>query len=185
MKLVAFEGPDRVGKTTQVALVTERLKSQGIRVEDFKIPWKGDQVTYNLIYSFLFSNEVLDYPMTFQAAQMENRAKFQNQVLDRIEADVVIVDRWSLSSQVYGAAQGIKSSFYESELRQPDLTIVFSGQPFYKEDQDTLEKDPALQMRVRELYDAVRGPGITHIQANQSLSEMTDLISDLIRFSVT
>ena len=180
MRLIAFEGPDRVGKTTQVALVTQKLKSSGHRIQDYKIPWKDDSVTYDLIYSFLFSDKVRSYPMTFQAAQMENRLKFQEQVLDQIRADLVLVDRWSLSSQVYGAAQGIKSSFYESDLKQPDLTVIFDGQPFFKEDQDTLEMDWKLQTKVRSLYEAVSGDKVAHIQANRPQSEVTETILGLI-----
>ncbi len=183
MKLIAFEGPDRLGKTTQVKLCTDKLNQEGFFVEDFKIPWSGDPVSFDLITTYLKSGLVTEYPLIFQAAQMQNRLKFQEKILQTVSCDAIIVDRWSLSSAVYGKAQGIDANFYHPDLMEPDITFVFGGKPFFKEDQDALERNTPLQERVHELYSQVRGESIHHIDANQSVNAITDEVCQMLRLS--
>ena len=98
-------------------------------------------------------------PKTFQWFQYLNRKIFQAFRLPRLEDkyDVIIMDRWSLSTIVYGAAEGVPESFtlaLAEKLRKPDFTIVLSGRSFAHEAEDHYESDSELQMKVRVEYSA-------------------------------
>ena len=110
-KLIAFEGPDCLGKTTQVELVAQELRKQGRSVSTYKIPWTEGS-SYSLISSMLSEGTVLDCPYTFQMAMIENRRDFQNNILASETSELVIVDRWNLSTLL----NGNRKSFMQHHL---------------------------------------------------------------------
>jgi dTMP kinase len=152
--LVAIEGPDRVGKATQARLLEERLMPHKATVEE--VPY-NDGVTYPQIYAMLRSGAVNKYPVVFQTLQGTNRRFFQKNFLPNLAShyDVLILDRWTLSTRVYGIASGVSEGATNEILEgivEPDLTLVFDGKPFPKEGLDVWEANIPFQNRVRELY---------------------------------
>jgi len=186
MKLIAFEGPDCLGKTTQVERTKHVLQGAGISCSSYKIPWQND-FSYQLITELLQKEKVSCYPIAFQALMIENRKAFQK-VLGTLEDEIVLVDRWNLSTLLYGEVQGIPrqlTAILLKDLFEPDLTFIFRGDPFPRGEQDELDKDLDLQTRLRFLYDEVRGENVIHLDANADREEITNQISSEIqnRFS--
>jgi thymidylate kinase len=69
--------------------------------------------------------------------------------------DVIIMDRWSLSTVVYGAAEGVSEEFttrLAKWLRVADYTFVLHGESYFHEAEDSYEADRDLQLKVRLGY---------------------------------
>lgn len=154
--IVAIEGPDRVGKKTQTKLLVDRLETRDYKVATFEIP-KTSLVTYNLIYWMLNNGLAKKFPNIFQTIQFLNKFMFQFKLLFlRWTYDVIVLDRWSLSSIIYGDETGANKSYVRFLywfLREPDVTIVLNGpSPSKEELNDSYERDDSLQKRVRKGY---------------------------------
>ena len=158
---IALEGPDRVGKKTQAFLLKEELETQGVKVISLEIPWSGNKKTYDMIYRMLENGSAKRHPTLFQVVQNVN--KYLCQVMnDRIfrESDYVILDRWRLSSMIYGTVTRankpiVKALF--SLLFQPDVTIILVGEKLVKTSDDDYERDDVLQHHVKMLYEHISG----------------------------
>lgn len=157
-KLIVFEGPDRVGKETQSQLLVTSLTKVGARTVRVEPSKESLSCGCKLIYSMLESGAVKRYPNTFQFIQFLNRVYFQVFKLPDLMSnyDVVILDRWNLSSIAYGDATGVNPMFNRVLywlLKKPDVTVVLCGSSFKcKETNDVYEKDIDLQRAVRRSY---------------------------------
>jgi dTMP kinase len=155
---IAIEGPDKSGKETQSKLLKEWLRERepSSAVEGIEVPVK-DRATYGTIYSMLKSGAAKRHPYLFQLLQFANKRLWQEVDMWRYKTyKYVVLDRWSLSSVVYGTAEGLPHWFVDflyRRLFQPDLTIVFSGKSYDREgESDVYEDDMNLQLKVRNLY---------------------------------
>lgn len=154
--LVALEGADRVGKATQARMLEGALTAARVRTTVEEIPYKDD-LTHAEIYRFLRDGSVRKFPQAFQTLQAINRRNFQMRYLPVLKThhDVIVLDRWNLSTRVYGAVDGVDEEMTAAVLDgivEPDITIVLDGAPWPKENLDTLEADYVYQRRVREKY---------------------------------
>lgn len=156
-KIIAIEGPDRVGKATQSRMlcdhITKELNKKATVVE---VP-VHDNATHRLIYWMLGNGLARKFPKVFQWLQVANRWIFQTTKLVELEHDYdyIIFDRWSCSTEVYGAAEGILKETLERMsriLRAPDFTIILLGKSHAHEAEDSYEADLALQRKVNDLY---------------------------------
>lgn len=156
-KLVAIEGPDKVGKATQSQMLAHVLRRYGDRVVLVEIP-VNDGVTYPLIYWMLHNGKAKVYPNLFQFIQFLNKLVFQWTKLLWLwlTCAYVVLDRWSLSTIVYGDATGVNPTFNRLLywlLKKPDVTVVLHGSSFKcQEADDVYEKDSALQIAVCKGY---------------------------------
>jgi len=155
-KLIVIEGPDKVGKETQTKMLVEYLQSCGKRVIRVEVP-VHDKLTHRLIYWMLKNGLAKKTPTLFQGIQYFNKKIFQMFKLPRLNEyyDYVIMDRWSLSSIVYGIAGGANSSLLvklASFLKKPDATIILHGKPHIDRKDDLFESDDELQTKVRDMY---------------------------------
>jgi len=154
--LVALEGADRVGKATQAAMLEEALLRRKMKATVEQIPF-DDKITHPEIYRMLRDGTVRRFPSLFQALQGINRRFFQAQFLPilALHHDVVILDRWNLSTRVYGSVGGVPEEETDEILRdivEPDLTVVLDGPPWPRDDLDSLEADDDFQRRIRIAY---------------------------------
>lgn len=154
--LVALEGADRVGKATQAALLENGLNARGHKSTVEEIPYK-DGVTHPEIYRMLKDGSVNLEPAVLQTLHTINRRYFQLQYLPTLAAhfEVVVLDRWNLSTRVYGAASGVSHPITENLLKgivTPDIGIVLDGDSFPKEGLDVWEADTEFQRAVRQGY---------------------------------
>ena len=156
-KLVAIEGPDKVGKQTQSQMLAHVLGRYGDRTALVEVPF-NDRVTYRLIYWMLKHGQAKRYPNLFQFVQFLNKFVFSWTYLLwlRLTCAYVVLDRWSLSAIVYGDATGVNPTFNRILywlLTKPTLTVVLHGSSFKrKEADDVYEKDTDLQKAVRKGY---------------------------------
>jgi dTMP kinase len=155
-KLIVIEGPDRVGKATQTRMLRQYLVNKGFVVAAAEVPLKSNFM-YHLIYWMLGNGLSKKFPKAFQWCQYFNRQIFQWTILPKLEeeCDYIIMDRWSLSSVVYGSACNVPREFTEvlyNRLRDPDFTIVLLGPAHAHEAEDVYEADSDLQHKVREIY---------------------------------
>ena len=174
---IAIEGPDRVGKHTQANLLKEYLLSKGKAVLLVEVPVK-DKITHPVIYWMLRNGLAKNFPKVFQWLQVLNRKFFEKAVLSYAPSkyDYVIFDRWSLSTLVYGLAEGLPVSMLQKmhdSLLQPDATVVLLGHIEGLEARDSYEKDLSLQKRVGVLYRdwAVNNESIM-VNASQSVEQV-------------
>jgi thymidylate kinase len=188
-KIIAIEGPDRVGKATQSRMlcdhITKELNKKATVVE---VPIR-DGGTYKIIYWMLKNGLAKKFPKVFQWLQVLNRWIFQTTRLVELEHeyDYVIFDRWSCSSVVYGAAEGLNRRSLEKMarlLRAPDFTIVLLGDSHAHEAEDVYESDSVLQGRVSDLYAAWADekPGKAHVvPCNGAVEKVASEIKTVLR----
>ena len=157
-RIIALEGADRVGKQTQTIMLCDTLRSYGKKVKLVEVP-VNDHLTYNMIYGMLRNGWAKSLPNLFQFVQFMNKLLFQwtRLIWLRLFYDVVILDRWKLSSIVYGDATGANKTFNRILyffLKSPEKTIVLHGPSFKKaaDGDDVYEKDSELQLAVKEGY---------------------------------
>jgi len=155
-KIIVFEGPDRCGKKTQTHLFRGYLASKAYRSVVVEVPVYGNP-TYHIIYWMLGNGLAKKFPKLFQWFQYFNRKIFQTLTLPSLlrNNDYVILDRWSLSTVVYGTAEGVDTKYSEmlaDKLVCPDHTILLLGQSHMGLAEDVYEADNSLQERVKKLY---------------------------------
>jgi len=155
-KIIAIEGADRCGKATQAAFLKGYIISTGKTATIVEVPIK-DSITYHVIYWMLRNGLAKKFPKLFQWLQCHNRLIFQWTKLSQLEHqyDYIIFDRWSLSSVVYGRAEGVDAEYCEDlyrRLRKPDFTVLLLGASYAHEAEDVYEADSVLQQKVRGLY---------------------------------
>lgn len=155
-KIIVIEGPDRCGKATQSKLLQEYITRAGFGAIVVEVPIRS-AVTYRIVYWMLKNGLAKRFPKVFQCLQFLNRKIFQIFTLPGLERmyDFIVMDRWSLSTIVYGGAGGVSEEFTVSlakRLREPDYTFVLSGESYLHEAEDSYEADLDLQDKVRLGY---------------------------------
>lgn len=155
-KLIVIEGPDRVGKATQTNFLANFLLWRGYKVLKIEVPIRSNFV-YHIIYWMLRNGLAKKLPKCFQWLQYFNRQIFQWFSLRKLEKkyDYIIMDRWSLSTVVYGKATGVPSEFTEklhARLRRPEFTFLLLGPAHKHSAEDVYESDTELQENVKRIY---------------------------------
>jgi thymidylate kinase len=154
--LIAIEGADRVGKATQAKMLEKALCRLKHKTTVEEIPY-DDGVSHLKIYEMLRSGSALQFPVVFQTLQGLNRRYFQTRFLPTLAGhyDVVVLDRWTTSTRVYGAASGVSEETTNAILEgiiPADLTLVLDRLPLPKTDLDSYELNTELQQTVRRGY---------------------------------
>lgn len=155
--IIVIEGPDQVGKATQTKMLAEMFRFLGSSVAQVEIPFK-DPLIHPLIYWMLANGSAKKYPNLFQFVQFLNKFIFQTIFLLplMLNSDFIILDRWSISSIVYGDATGVNKTFNRFLfwfLVKADYTFILTGKTYKRNDaQDVYEKDDSLQRAVRIGY---------------------------------
>lgn len=154
--LIALEGADMVGKATQARMLEDALRGAGYRATTEEVPYRDD-LTHEMLYAMLRDGSAARHPDVFQALHCVNRTAFWRNYLPVLgrHHDVLVLDRWTLSTTVYGEAGGASADATEGLLRsvgEPDLTFVLDAPPWPKGSLDSLESDSSFQERVRALY---------------------------------
>jgi thymidylate kinase len=155
-KLVSFEGPDGVGKSTHVKLLALELAHAGNKVAISKLP-AYNTATGGLIKRMLQDGRAVRWPNLFQLVQFVDKLVFQWFVLPKMlrEFDYVLLDRWHASMWAYGLAGGANewlTNTCVNLMRQPDAVLVFHGTCKRENAQDAYEKDKAFQKSVALHY---------------------------------
>lgn len=164
---ITFEGIEGSGKTTQIKLLGERLKKQGLKVLTTYEP--GDTDVGQKIRNILLEPEININPLCELILYFADRVQHVNEkIKPYLEAGfIVICDRFTDSTVAYqGYARGVSIDIIKELNRilfnefKPDLTILLDlpviiglkrNQQINKTDRFELE-DVAFHDRVREGY---------------------------------
>ncbi len=164
---ITFEGIEGSGKTTQIKLLGERLKKQGLKVLTTYEP--GDTDVGQKIRNILLEPEININPLCELILYFADRVQHVNEkIKPYLEAGfIVICDRFTDSTVAYqGYARGVSIDIIKELNRilfnefKPDLTILLDlpviiglkrNQQINKTDRFELE-DLAFHDRVREGY---------------------------------
>lgn len=181
--LVAIEGADGLGKTTQAARLAVALQKRGYDTAAAVAPASG-YLYYREIRALL-ADGASKNPLLLQALMLANRVDWQARALNSLLSKMkfIVLDRWNASGHVYGRASGLEDQQVDllmSGIYDADLTIVLAGEPFRQEGRDEYERDTDFQRKVRAGYEqwveANAGSAIT-IVANQVPAAVTrDLV---------
>lgn len=175
--IIALEGADRLGKSSQSKLLQKKLNNSVYQ----KIP-NRDGITFDRIYEMLHTGEALELPTFFQHLMATNRIIWQKQNLPLMSSMYkwIILDRWNLSTFVYGECTNISKRDCEimtSGIVEPDLYLLFDGESFsMNKERDSYEKDKQLQHNVRQLYlkYAKEKNNVVVINANRPIETITE-----------
>ena len=124
--LIAIEGLDRTGKTTQTERLLAKLKELNIKHKLVKFPKRDTQIG-KLINTYLTEKS---FQLSDQAAHLLFSAN-RWEIIDEIKKDlqdgtVVILDRYVYSGVAYSAAKGLDFHWClnpDVGLPKPDLTV--------------------------------------------------------------
>lgn len=129
--LIAFEGTDGTGKTTQAKLLYEHLRTQGVPCVLTGEPTLGEYgTTIRRVlrgYEEASKEEILELFMRDRHGHVENVVQPS---LD--EGKVVITDRYWLSTMVYQSLAGFSSTYLWNRQKTapfPQVTFVLYGDP--------------------------------------------------------
>jgi dTMP kinase len=148
-RLIVFEGPEGVGKTTQLGLVSEWLDARAIahvRVREPGGTALGDQIRQLL----LDPNNQIE-PRAEALLFMASRAALVSGVVAPalVRGDLVLVDRFFLSTYAYQVAgRGLSEDEIRSSNRLatgdivPDLTLLFSAPAREREQRQRMRGSP-------------------------------------------
>lgn len=202
--LICFEGLDASGKATMSAYAAEVLKGVVFSFPAYDTPTgklllghlKGE---VEMVGSTPFpppcrGSRFIDHNMLVRQSLMTvNRYEAQGRLLHALNTSPVVLDRYWLSSLVYGEAEGLDTKWIveiSSALLRPDLTIVLDipvcavGQR-RPQARDKNETDLDKLQRVRDLYRASNG--YTHqnhtvvLDADQPLDVVKIMVHNLLR----
>ena len=185
--IIAFEGHDGVGKTTQSLLLDARCKSAGFSCERVKMPNNTGAIgtiTMKLVSFMTNSGLALNFPNAFNVFHFMNKLSFQKNYLDESTKNVIIFDRWKMSASVYGQAMGASISLNErlsSKLAEPDLSIVLVSRR-RRHEGDMLDTNDDLQKSVMSLYTerACHDDRIFIIDSDASIMDVHKKIIDAV-----
>jgi thymidylate kinase len=199
--VIALEGADRMGKTTQVRRLVSLLSNRardGVRVATVKSPVKGF-VFYDRIYDWLRDGRARTRPDVFQFFQIANRmewvASFERDLAVKEAMHLaspseyyLVLDRWNASTYAYGQAAGLTRDDIDAWLEpllEPDLTIVLDGKGHGDAMPvgDSYERDSQFQRDVRRYYLewAEQHPDVARIvSADGTVDSVADQIAEAV-----
>jgi thymidylate kinase len=167
---IAFEGPDKLGKSTQAKLLSEVLGADLVK-------FPNENLYSGQVLRKILNKELPFEPASFQALQIMNR--FETIPLLQ-PGKTYIFDRYKLSGIVYGRCDDLPVKWVRDVcnlIQDPDVTIIFYGTP-YEEDTD-IYSNTEYQKKIQDLYleEGKRISGkVLRIQNNGSVREIHEKI---------
>jgi dTMP kinase len=178
--LLALEGVDGCGKSTQAGLLATALRQRGLEVVLTGEPTDGPLGRQIREYfqgstRYLSAKEELNL---FMADRREHLEKVINPAL--ADGRIVITDRYYYSTVAYQGALGLDPDriLAQNEVLAvpPDLTVILTlpvAQALARLSGDLqrarqVSEDPAYLERVAALYASLQGPFLRHLDASAS-----------------
>jgi dTMP kinase len=191
--LISIEGIDGAGKSTQIRLLDEWFRKNGIGAVTLKEPTAGP-------YGREISRRAAAHEPTtpeeeMRLFMMDRREDVEKNILPALKAGkVIIMDRYYQSNMAYQGARGLDPSQIEEENERfapvPDLVIVLDIEPAASLSRITnnrrtrltsFEKEDYLR-RVREIFLAIgRKPNGVIVDASQPPEAVHEAIVRAIR----
>jgi len=177
--LIAFEGLDGSGKSTQLRRAAEALRARGLEIVETREPTDGPWG--RRIREMARSGEVVP-PETELAWFFEDRRDHMREVVEPALAagKIVLSDRSYLSTVAYQGARGLDPrqilTDSEAEFVAPDLVLLFEIDPEVGLSRvaarggraEPVFEERGFQERVGALFDRLDVAGLTRIDARRS-----------------
>jgi len=203
-KLIAVEGIDGSGKSTQVHLLEQWLKHGNLRV--FKTDWNSSEVVKEITSKGKKKGTLT--PTTFSLLHATDFAdRYERNVLPLLHAGYwVLADRYVYTAYARDAVRGCHPAWIRrlySFARKPDITFYFqvpvdiavdrilSGRPklkFYEAgmdldlSNDIYESYRIFQTQITKRYDSmVRSDELTVIDGSLPIEEQQRIVRDRVR----
>ena len=157
-RLIVFEGPDGVGKSTLSLALADRLKAMGLMCQHLSFPGKEEGTVGRLVYDV--HHDPVQYgveKITAASLQTLHIAAHLDAIEQRILPDLsegrwVILDRFWWSTWVYGRVAGIAGTTLDALIQverlhwkgvQPDAVFLIdrSKDPFVSDNRVQLRKN--------------------------------------------
>lgn len=188
MPLIVLEGPDGAGTTKHSKLLADRLSQEGHEVVLTAEPTDGP--IGSQIRSMLKGNHLPDaatVQLLFCADRADHVARIIRPALDA--GKTVITDRYSLSTIVYGTAQGLNRDWLQSindAFPKPDMMFLLL--PPYevckervgrRATKDQFEVD-AFQKKVYAEYEKARAKEMIVVDSSGAIAEVAEHIASFM-----
>jgi dTMP kinase len=155
--LIALEGIDGSGKSTQAPLLTNRLCEMGIDAIQLRVPDYDDDLGRVLLAALQDPNfDRYALQALFAAARLGKRAMLNQMLRQHL---VVVLDRYYWSSLAYGVATGLAFDWcagLESPMPHPAITFLLDIEPNLSQQRsgatDALERNAEMLSACREVY---------------------------------
>lgn len=186
-RFIVLEGPDGAGTTSHTKALADHLRNRGLDVLQTFEATDGPIGTFvrEKLRSGGLAGNAIQLLFTADRAWHEREV-----ILPALEkGQIVVCDRYSLSTVLYGTAQGENRQWLEAMNRafvQPDLQLL-ALPPLETcmdrlgiRDKDTFEADDSLQRRVYDLYagQALDMPRIDVFDTSKDFAETARRIAD-------
>jgi dTMP kinase len=188
--LIVFEGIDGTGKSTQLHLLSEKLRQLGYAVLVTREPTDGH-------YGKKIRELFLDRGAVSQEEELElfiaDRAEHVKEVIAPALADgcVVVCDRYYLSTVAYQGANGMNQDMILEKNKNfpvPDLAIILEIEPAQgihriqnqrNEHPNSFEQEANLQ-KVAEIFGAMQQDYIKRINGSGSIEHVHRLVFEAV-----
>ncbi|EEP79037.1 thymidylate kinase [Uncinocarpus reesii 1704] len=190
--LIVMEGLDRAGKSTQCAVLVDKLREMGYKTNYIRFPDRTTSIG-KIIDGYLRGEVQLEdhaIHLLFSANRWELASRIHEDISNGIS---IVIDRYSYSGAVYSAAKGNKDLSLdwawrpEIGLPRPDMWFFLNVSPEEAERRGGygLERyeNVTLQLRVGKLFKSLQGmennEEMRIVDANQSKEEVAQQIFEL------
>lgn len=177
--LVAFEGIDGAGKSTQLAFLASTLRARGFEVTTTREPTDGHYGRLIRESARTGTRAPIDEELGWF---VDDRREHVSRVIEPAlrAARVVLTDRYYLSTVAYQGARGLDPERLlresEAEFPRPHLTLLLEIDPSEGLERvhqrgDTREvgfEEERVLRGVREIFDTVRCAGLVRVDARGS-----------------
>lgn len=179
--LVAFEGIDGAGKTTQANRLNAFLTHAGLDVVMTKEPTRGQ---YGARIRESARTGRLDAQEELRLFMLDRREHVDTELRPWLSAGrVVIIDRYYFSTVAYQGARGLNPeellAANEQFAPQPDLLVILDVEPKIglervtgRGDVADLFENAAELQRARAIFASIRKPYLVHINGSMSPDEV-------------
>jgi dTMP kinase len=181
-KLIVLYGINNLGKTTQAALLVDRLKFNGYKAKYLKYPIYELEPSGKILNNYLRENN--PYGLSAREAQIIytlNRVQYQPQLLNYLKNGInIIAEDYVGTGLAWGIGSGISEKLLKkinNGLIKEDLAFLFDGERFlqsreknhkHEGDNDLTNKVRWSHLKLKEEYKWVK------INANNSITNIHD-----------
>lgn len=190
-RLVAFEGLDGSGKTTQLARAVVRLRERGREVIATREPTDGEHG--RRIRALAARGERAPAAEELALFQADRREHVANRILPALaRGAIVLTDRYFLSTVAYQGARGLDPGTLlaesESAFPPPDLAILFEIDPARAlarvharggQIEEAFERLDRLQ-RVAAVFASIDRPYLVRVDADRDEEAVARSVSELL-----
>ncbi|KAK2196579.1 bifunctional P-loop containing nucleoside triphosphate hydrolase/Thymidylate kinase-like domain/Thymidylate kinase [Babesia duncani] len=189
-KLIAFEGIDRTGKSTQIQLLSQRLQALQIKHEIVRFPDRNNTIG-SLIHQVLTCKEKSISKQTLHLLFSAERWYMYDKIVEYLSNGIhVILDRYAYAGIAYSTgAQNLDYNWTlhpDTGLVEPDIVFYMSMPPKFTKDRNEYGKElyerEDIQTRVFESYKRFSSlPYWTVIDANTDLNVIENEIYENVK----